>query len=171
MNIRSTIGGLAGACALTVLNEGMKKLDRDAPRLDLLGMNAVARLVKGNDILPKTAGAIFPAALAADLATNTLYFGMAEARNQKDTLIRGAWLGLIAGVGAVILPKTLGLQQEATARTLKTRAMTVSWYFISGLVAAAAINLIGRKAEVCEHANDEIDTGKYEHTPADATPA
>ncbi len=151
MNIRSAIGGLAGACALTALNESMKKLDRDAPRLDLLGMNAVARLVKGNDILPKTAGALFPAALAGDLATNTLYFGMADAGSRKDTLVRGAWLGLIAGLGAVVLPKALGLNEDATTRTLKTKVMTVSWYLLSGLVAAAAINLVGQKADANGH--------------------
>jgi hypothetical protein len=77
MSIRSTIGGFAGACTLTLLNESVKKLDKDAPRMDLLGMNAVARLMKGNNILTQTAGKLFPVALAGDLVSNSLYYSLA----------------------------------------------------------------------------------------------
>ena len=145
MSIKSTIGGLAGACALTLLNESIKKLDKDAPRMDLLGMNAVARLMKGNNILTQTAGKLFPVALAGDLVSNSLYYSMADTGDRRKTLVRGALLGLGAGLGAVVLPKTLGLNDEATTRTLKTKVLTVSWYVIGGLVAAAAINLLDKR--------------------------
>jgi hypothetical protein len=145
MNVKSTLGGLAGACALTLLNESAKKLDKDAPRMDLLGMNAVARLMKGNDIMSMTASKLFPTAMAGDLITNSLYFSMADSGDKSKTLIRGALLGLGAGVGAVTLPKTLGLNEEATTRTMKTKVLTVAWYLIGGLVAAAAINLMQKK--------------------------
>lgn len=148
MNVKSTIGGLAGACALTLLNQSAKKLDKDAPRMDLLGMNAVAKLMKGNDIITQTAGKLFPIALAGDLVTNSLYFGMADAGDKNKTLIRGTLLGLGAGIGAITLPKTLGLNDEATTRTLKTKVLTVAWYVIGGVVAAVAINLLQKhKAE------------------------
>jgi hypothetical protein len=145
MNIKSTIGGLAGACALTVLNESVKKLDKDAPRMDLLGMNAVARLMKGNNVLSQTAGKLFPVAMAGDLVSNSLYYSMADSGDRKNTLIRGTLLGLGAGLGAVFLPKTLGLNDAATTRTMKTKVLTVTWYLIGGLVAAAAINLLDQK--------------------------
>lgn len=145
MNLRSTLGGLAGACTLTLLNESVKKLDKDAPRMDLLGMNAVARLTKGNNILAQTAGKLFPVALAGDLVSNSLYYSMAESQDNKKTFVRGALLGLAAGLGAVVLPKTLGLNDEATTRTLKTKILTVSWYVIGGLAAAAAINLMNKE--------------------------
>jgi hypothetical protein len=144
MNIKSTIGGLAGACTLTLLNESVKKLDKDAPRMDLLGMNAVARLTKGNNILAQTAGKLFPVALAGDLVSNSLYYSMADTGDDQKTFIRGALLGLGAGLGAVVLPKTLGLNEDATTRTLKTKLLTVSWYIIGGLAAAAAINLLNK---------------------------
>lgn len=146
MNLRSTLGGLAGACTLTLLNESVKKLDKDAPRMDLLGMNAVARLTKGNNILAQTAGKLFPVALAGDLVSNSLYYSMAESEDNKKTFVRGALLGLAAGLGAVVLPKTLGLNDEATTRTLKTKILTVSWYVIGGLAAAAAINLMNKES-------------------------
>ena len=113
--------------------------------MDLLGMNAVARLMKGNDIMSMTASKLFPTAIAGDLITNSLYFSMADAGDKNKTLIRGALLGLGAGVGAVTLPKTLGLNEEATTRTTKTKVLTVAWYLIGGLVAAAAINLMQKK--------------------------
>ena len=145
MNIKSTLGGLAGACTLTLLNESVKKLDKDAPRMDLLGMNAVARVMKGQNILAQTASKLFPIAMAGDLVSNSLYYSMADTGNKKNTLIRGALLGVGAGLGAVVLPKTLGLNDEATTRTLKTKVLTVTWYLIGGLVAASAINLLENK--------------------------
>lgn len=145
MSIKSTIGGLAGACTLTLLNESVKKLDKDAPRMDLLGMNAVARVMKGNNILTQTAGKLFPIALAGDLVSNSLYYSMADSGDKNKTLVRGALLGLGAGLGAVVLPKTLGLNEDATTRTFKTKALTVTWYVIGGLAAAAAINLLNAK--------------------------
>jgi hypothetical protein len=145
MNVKSTLGGLAGACTLTLLNESVKKLDKDAPRMDLLGMNAVARLMKGNNILTLAADKLFPVALAGDLVSTSLYYSMADAGDKKKTMIRGGLLGLGAGLGAVILPKTLGLNDEATTRTLKTKVMTVTWYLIGGLVAATAMNLLDNK--------------------------
>lgn len=144
MNFKSTLGGLAGACTLTLLNESVKKLDKDAPRMDLLGMNAVARLMKGSNILTQTAGKLFPVALAGDLVSNTLYYSMADTGDRNKTLLRGALLGLGAGLGAVVLPKTLGLNDDATTRTMKTKVLTVSWYVIGGLAAAAAINLLNK---------------------------
>lgn len=140
MNVKGTIGGLAGACALTLLNEGVKKLDKDAPKMDLLGMNAVARLMKGNSLVTQAADKLFPIALAGDLVSNSLYYSMAESGDRKSTLVRGTLLGIAAGLGAVLLPKTLGIDEDATGRTTKTKILTVAWYVIGGLVAAAAIN-------------------------------
>lgn len=145
MDLKSTIGGLAGACTLTLLNESVKKLDKDAPRMDLLGMNAVARLMKGNNVLTQTANKIFPVAIAGDLVSNSLYYSMADSETEQKTLIRGALLGLAAGVGAVALPRTLGLNEDATTRTLKTKILTIAWYTIGGVVAAGAMNLLHRK--------------------------
>jgi hypothetical protein len=147
MNVKSTIGGLAGACALTLLNESAKKLDKDAPKLDLLGMNAVARFMKGQDLMSLTANKLFPTAMAGDLITNSLYFSMADSGDKNKTYIRGTLLGLGAGIGAVALPKTLGLDEKPTARTMKTKVLTVAWYIVGGLVAAAAINLLQSKTQ------------------------
>jgi hypothetical protein len=142
MNIASTLGGLAGACALTLLNEGVKKIDSNAPRLDLLGQNAMAKLMKGNTVIPQTARQIAP--LAGDLVTNSLYYAMARGSNNGNTFLRGALLGLTAGVGALTLPQTMGLDSSPTTRSNKTKLMTIGWYLIGGLVAAAVINALNK---------------------------
>lgn len=142
MNLASVIGGAAGAGALTLLNEGVKKIDKDAPRLDLLGMNAVAKLVKGSKVQPAMGGKLMPAALAGDLLSNSLYFAMAQGDSKRKTFERGAVLGLVAGIGAIALAKPLGLDERFVAATPKTKALTVAWYLVGGLVAAGVINLI-----------------------------
>lgn len=144
--LSSALGGLAGACALTALNEGVKRIDKNAPRLDLLGMNAVARLVKGKGLGAMTGkGKMMPASLAGDLLSNSLYFGMASAGDKKQTLLRGALLGLGAGVGAITLAKPLGLDERVVTATPTRKALTVAWYVIGGLVAAAVINMLDGK--------------------------
>lgn len=147
MNVRGTLGGLAGACALTLVNEGARKLDKDAPDLDLLGMNAVARLTKGNHIIAQTAGKLFPLALAGDLVSNSLYYSMAEGGDRKDTWMRGTLLGLAAGLGAVLLPQALGIEDRPVAKSTKTKVLAVTWYLLGGVVAAAAINALDKRLQ------------------------
>jgi hypothetical protein len=142
MKVSSAIGGLAGAVALTLINQGVQKVDKNAPRLDLLGKNAVAKMFKGTKAFPGIVQKLLPASLAGDLVSNSLYYAMAKGGNKQQTLIRGALLGLGAGLGAVGMPKKLGLNEEPTNKTTETKVLTVVWYMLGGIVAAAAINLL-----------------------------
>jgi len=144
MKLSSAVGGLAGACALTLINEGVKKFDDNAPRLDLLGMNAVARVTKPK--LP-VVDKFFPVAIGGDIISNSLYYAMAKGKTPERTMIRGALLGLGAGVGALTLPQRMGLSSKPVTRTAKTKILTVAWYVIGGLIAAATINLIDKSSE------------------------
>jgi hypothetical protein len=148
MKASSTLGGLAGALALTLLNEGVKKIDKNAPRLDLLGQNALAKLMKGNEMLPKAAEKFFP--LAGDLLTNSLFYGMSRGKTTGNTFVRGILLGLTAGIGAVTLPKHLGLEEKPTSKNVENALMTVAWYVVGGLVAAAVISAIDKGQKVPE---------------------
>lgn len=151
MNLVSVMGGLAGAAALTLVNETVKRVDKDAPRLDLLGTNAAAKIVKGTSFkTPAFAQNLFPAALAGDLISNTLYFGMAQAETKSKTLMRGALLGLGAGIGAVTLAKPLGIDSNPKAKPVKTNALTIAYYVLGGLVAAGMINLISEEKTLAE---------------------
>ena len=146
MKISSALGGLAGACTLTVLNEGVKKFDKDAPHLDLLAMNAIAKLMKGTGLKAPSNGSTVPVTLASDLISNSLYFAMAgSAKDKTNTIVRGALLGLGAGLGAVAMAQPLGLDARVSTAPPKTKVLTVAWYVIGGLVAAAVINLLDKK--------------------------
>ena len=159
MNLVSVIGGLAGAGALTLVNETVKRVDKDAPRLDLLGMNAAAKIVKGTTLkTPKFAQDLFPAALAGDLVSNTLYFAMAQGETKSKTLVRGALLGLGAGVAAVTLPQQLGIDGQPKREPVKTNAMTIAYYVLGGLVAAAMINLIAKDDLTVESLKEKLTT-------------
>ncbi len=145
MNLKATVGGFAGACALTLINEGIARIDTKAPRLDLLGMNAVAKLVKSPASTPDFVKKVLPMSVVGDLVSNTLYYALASGASKQRTLIRGALLGLGAGIGAVALPKPMGLDEKTTNLTPRTQAMTVLYYVVGGLIAAAAINAIDKE--------------------------
>lgn len=146
MNLVSVIGGLAGAGALTLVNETVKRVDKDAPRLDLLGMNAAAKIVKGTGLkTPQFAQNLFPTVVAGDLLSNTLYFAMSQGETKTKTLLRGAMLGIGAGIAAVTLAKPLGIDTQPKPRPAKTNTLTIAYYLLGGLVAAAMINLIAKE--------------------------
>lgn len=139
MKLSSAVGGLAGAAALSLIDQGMHNIDKQAPALDLLSRNAVARIAKPRLPVLKSG---FPLALGGALVSNSLYFAMAKGNTTSQTLLRGALLGLGAGVGAVVIPQRLATSNSAPVNPPMKKILTVAWYVIGGLVAAATINLL-----------------------------
>jgi hypothetical protein len=62
---------------------------------------------------------------------------LAGVGDPDGAVTRGLLLGLTAGLGAVFLPGPLGLGTGPSRRTPRTAVMTVAWYALGGLVAAA----------------------------------
>lgn len=147
MKLAAAVGGFAGACALTLINQVISKFDKKAPRLDLLGMNAVAKFVKSPKGAPDIVQKLLPMSVAGDLISNSLYYGLAGGGSKQSNLVKGALLGLGAGLGAVALPKPMGLDETPTNFTPRTQVMTVLYYVLGGLVAAATINAIQENEE------------------------
>lgn len=129
--------GLAGAGSLTLMHQKLQKADKDAPRMDLLGMNALAKLLK----VPFENLAGNPNAynltLLGDILFNSFYYSLVAMGGKKRVLFRGAMLGLLAGAGAVVLPKYLRLNPAYSNRTQLTKAETVALYLIAGVIASA----------------------------------
>lgn len=142
---------MAGACALSLIDQGARNIDRYAAPLDLLSRNAVARIAKPKLPVLKSG---FPLALGGDLVSNSLYFAMAKGNTSQQTLLRGALLGLGAGVGAVVIPQRLATGSTSPANPpMKTKVLTVAWYVIGGLIAAATINMLeGRERKTLKAA-------------------
>jgi hypothetical protein len=129
--------GLAGATVLTLLHETVRHLrPQDAPRMDVLGMRALRKLLGKADAPQPDHDTLFNLTMAGDLLCNGLYFSLVG--RGKKAWRRGAILGLAAGVGGVVLPGPLGLGEAPSNRTPQTKLMTVAWYLVGGLVAAGA---------------------------------
>ena len=134
--MKAMAGGLAGACVLTLVHESLRRIVPDAPRMDVLGMRSISKLMhKAGEEPPRDQEELHNWSLAGDVVSNSLYYSLAG--TGKDAWWRGALLGAAAGAGAVLLPGPLGLGEEPSNKTTKTQAMTVGYYLLGGLVAAA----------------------------------
>ena len=138
-------GGLAGAAALTIIHESLKRVFPNAPRMDLLGMNALSKGLKLINAQTPDEKSLYRWTLAGDVVSNALYYSVAGATNKAHPLVRGSLLGLAAGVGAVLLPKPMGLKSSYSNRTPQTKLMTVGLYLVGGLVAAAVMQALEKR--------------------------
>jgi hypothetical protein len=127
----AALSGVAGAVALTTVHQVARHLTESAPRMDVLGVRALTRGAQLADISVPGPETLQRAALASDLMCNTAYYSFAT------TWRRGLMLGLAAGVGALVLPKQMGLGEPPKSDRVSNKVMTIAWYVAGGLAAAA----------------------------------
>lgn len=137
--LSSLMSGAAGAVALTAIHELGRRQLPYAPRMDVLGMRALRRMPAFEHERPRSSR-LRAWALAADLVANTIYYAAVPAKTSARTWSRAAALGLGAGVGALLLPEPMGLGTPPQSEKRANQAMTVAWYVLGALVAAAAAN-------------------------------
>jgi hypothetical protein len=143
-------GGLAGAAAVTLLHESIKRVVPEAPRMDRLGMQAISKGLKKAGLKVPKEKTLFTVAMAGDLVSNALYYSAAGIGSEKNIWLRGSLLGLAAGLGAVLLPEPLGLSERHSNRTVATQLMTVGLYVTGAVVTTAVIKLLTKKKHVKE---------------------
>jgi hypothetical protein len=143
--IASLGGGLAGACAVTLIHESVRKIVPKAPRMDLLGMNAISKGLNAAGIKTPTDNKLYTLALAGDILSNSLYYALAGRGDEKNVWLKSSMLGLAAGIGAVLLPGPLGLEEKHSARSTETKLMTIGLYVTGALVATAIMKLMAKK--------------------------
>lgn len=142
------VGGLAGAATITLLHESIRRVVPEAPRMDRLGMQAISKgLKKAGKKVPKE-DTLFTVTMAGDLLSNAIYYSAVAIGSEKNIWVRGSALGLAAGLGAVLLPGPLGLNNKYSSRTVATQVMTVGLYVTGALVATAVIKLLNKKKQV-----------------------
>ena len=73
--------------------------------------------------------------LLGDLGSNAAYFALVATQPAARAVETGTLLGIVAGVGAVVLPPRFGLSAVTTSRTTVTQLLTVGLYAAGGLVA------------------------------------
>ena len=136
--IRLGLVGLAGAVTVTVLNETVRQVLPHAPRIEVIGERALAGSLDALGVDPPQGAALYRWTLLGDLLSNTVYYGLVGLGARQGAWERGGLLGVAAGVGAVVLPRPLGLGRQPGAHSPVTPLLTVGWYLAGGLVAAAA---------------------------------
>lgn len=136
-SIASLVGGIAGAAAVTAVNETVRQFVPKAPHLELLGIRAVRKLfIKSDEPVPDSTS-VYGIAMSGELMANASYYSLAG-----TSVTRGVLLGLAAGLGGVFLPEKMGLGDAPTSRTLTTQIMTVGYYVLGGIVAAKTARLL-----------------------------
>lgn len=150
----SLASGLTGAVAVTIVHETARRFIPNAPRMDVLGMRAIARGMYKMNEQPPAEDKLFKYAILGDIVSNSIYYSLIG--TGRKAWLRGATLGTLAGVGGVLLPGPMGLGTEPSGRTLQTKAMTVAWYLLGGLTAAALSRTLFEKPTVEELDDDDV---------------
>ena len=133
---KAAASGLIGACVLTLIHESARRFIPNAPRMDILGMRAIAKSLRSLDQEVPPADKLHDVTLGGDIISNSAYYSLVALARPEQALLLGALLGLAAGVGAVVLPEPMGLGEAPSGRTPETKAMTVGWYVAGGVAAA-----------------------------------
>ncbi len=140
---KALASGAAGAATVTLAHEVVRQLVPHPPRMDLLGMAALARVLRASGSSVPRAERLRGYTLVGDLVGNALYYAPV-AMGGKRPLLRGLALGVAAGLGAVLLTPVLGLPRRHRGMTLRTKAITVGLYALGGVAAAAMSSLLDR---------------------------
>ncbi len=148
-------GGLAGAVAVSLIHESVRQVVPKAPRMDLLGINAISKGLDKAGLSKPTHDSLYVWAMVGDIISNSLYYSLAGVGKEKNLWVRSSLLGLAAGVGAVLLPGPMGLEERHSNRTLTTKLMTVGLYVTGALVTAAVIKLLDKKKQKREEVWEE----------------
>lgn len=148
--------GLAGAATVTLIHEAIKRVVPNAPRMDLLGMNALSKAIKNAGQNPPPPKKLYAWTMAGDILSNSLYYSLAGVGKGKNALLKGSLLGLAAGLGAVLLPKPLGLNEDYSNKTTSTKVMTIALYLAGGLISAAVLRALHKSQQKGKEYNYEI---------------
>src|SRR5215469_6645653 len=105
-------GGLAGTITVASLHEALRRITPNAPRMDLLDMELIRKGLKNMNKEVPSEAELQRWAVGSELFCDTAYYGLAGIGGKKSALLRGALLGLVAGITAVVLPKSFGLHEE-----------------------------------------------------------
>lgn len=138
---------MAGAIALTLIHEGLRRINPKAPRMDLLGMNAISKVLKTAGKKPPSEDKLYGWTMAGDVLSNSLYYSLTGVGHKKGALLRGGLIGLAAGAGAVLLPRPLGLNEAYSNKSKETKLLTIGLYIAGGLISAGVLRLIHKREQ------------------------
>lgn len=138
--ITNLIAGLGGAVVLNILHESLKNKGRNMPHIDRLGEEALQKSIGYLGTSIEDEHTLYLSTLAGDIAGNAIYYSLIGGKN---SLIwpKAIMFGLAAGIGAVTLPKPMGLDATPVARNAKSTVLTIGYYLTGALATAAILKL------------------------------
>lgn len=135
MNVNNLLSGLGGAIMLTVLNETLKGVNKDMPRIDLVGEEAVLKVADFFGVDIENSNTLYGTTLVSDIISNTAYYSLIDGEG-KELWTKAASAGIAAGIAAVKIPQQLGLDDAPVAKSLSTKAFTIGYYMAGALTTA-----------------------------------
>jgi hypothetical protein len=142
----AAIAGASGAAVLTLVHETGRHLIDDAPRMDVLGKRALRALRHQVGAAEVDGSSLHRQTLAGDLVANSLYYSLVGSGPTASLLTRGVTLGALAGIGALVLPRPMGLGDPPSIESHRNRVLTVAYYTLGGIVAAATARALRENA-------------------------
>jgi hypothetical protein len=127
--------GLAGAAALTVLNELSRRFDPGAPRLELLGERGLSAALRQLGARRPRSTKLRKLGILSDLLANSLVYGVLFAGRTKPWQ-RGTLGGLLAGAAALAAAPALGIDHKLQ-RTPAATQLALARYLGAGVAASA----------------------------------
>jgi hypothetical protein len=146
--VKNMLGGLAGSIILNTVHQLVKKMDKDAPRLDKVGEEAVSKSINAAGYNPPKGQKLFYTALLSDVVANTIYYSLIGKGKKENLLLRGLIFGSLAGIGALTLTKPMGLHDRPVNKTTKTKVITVGLYILGAIATAYSLKLIKKEPAV-----------------------
>lgn len=125
---KKILAGLGGAIALNIVHEIIRNKFDNVPEVNKVGEEALNKALETVDLKITNKDQLYAATLAGDVVSNGLYY--AATATSGFNLVSG----LAAGVGAVVLPKNMGLDESPVAETTQKKIMTVGYYLFGAVV-------------------------------------
>lgn len=142
--IKNITAGFIGSIALNFLHETLRKNATNVPKINILGEQALNRVLSEVGTPIADENELHEATLKADLAANTMYYSLIGG-NSKWIWPKAIFLGLSAGIGALKLPEPMGLNPDPVNRTRQTQVLTVGYYLFGALVTAVVLKTLSKK--------------------------
>lgn len=147
MNAKNFLAGLGGAIVLNLLHESLKNKKMDTPRIDLVGEEALQKTLGYFGTKIENKDTLYKATLAGDLISNATYYSMIG-NSTENVWGKAVSLGLVAGIGAVVVPKEIGLDEKPVAKNTQVKVLTVGYYLVGALATAAILTALKKQKVV-----------------------
>jgi hypothetical protein len=125
---KKIIAGLGGAIALNLLHEAIRKNFDNVPQINKVGEEALNKALDKVDVKITDQDQLYAATLAGDVISNGMYY--AATATTSFNIVSGIAMGL----GAVMLPQKMGLDDTPVAGTTEKKVMTVVYYLFGAVV-------------------------------------